>query len=151
MVSSVYLTQAMFNVETRTTQMSKLTIIVTNFRRFRRGTLFGYATVYIPELRLSACDVAVHRHASGASWVALPARPVATVSSATPATAEFNMRNYSASTVAKSARPFRRPSSPRCSGLTSERSMRPSHDPYASRAAGARFDTAFQNKSAAGE
>ena len=76
MVSSVYLTQAMFNVETRTTQMSKLTIIVTNFRRFRRGTLFGYATVYIPELRLSACDVAVHRHASGASWVALPARPV---------------------------------------------------------------------------
>ena len=60
----------------RVTQMSKHTLIVTNFRRFRRGTLFGWASVYISELRLTACDVAVHRHASGAHWVALPARPV---------------------------------------------------------------------------
>jgi hypothetical protein len=101
MVSSVYLTQAMFNVETRTTQMSKLTIIVTNFRRFRRGTLFGYATVYIPELRLSACDVAVHRHASGASWVALPARPVVSRDGVVSHTSDGRIQyaNYSASTV----------------------------------------------------
>src|SRR5258708_35157269 len=66
----------MFNVETRATQISKLTVTVTSFRPVHRGTLVGFCTAYISELRLTVYDIAVHQHASGAHWAQLPARPM---------------------------------------------------------------------------
>ena len=106
--------------------MSKLTVTVTNFRRFRRGTLCGFCTVYVSEVHLTIYDIAVHRHASGAHW--RPCRPsrwsIATAPSGVPATAGSNTRRYSASTAARSAKPSRRPSLPRCSGFNQTRSTR---------------------------
>ena len=55
--------------------MSKLTVTVTNFRPLHR-TLRGFCTVYLSEVHLSIYDMAVHQHASGAHWVALPAKPL---------------------------------------------------------------------------
>jgi hypothetical protein len=49
-------------------------ITVTAFRPFRRGTLCGFATVHINELRLTVHDVAVHQQAGGACWTAMPAK-----------------------------------------------------------------------------
>jgi hypothetical protein len=58
------------------TLMSKLTVRVTAFRPLRRNTLVGFATVYVSEMHLCIHDVAVHRHAGGAHWVQLPAKPL---------------------------------------------------------------------------
>jgi hypothetical protein len=54
----------------------KLTVTVTAFRPLNRNTLRGFATVNIAEMHLTIHDVAVHQHASGARWAALPAKPV---------------------------------------------------------------------------
>jgi hypothetical protein len=54
----------------------KHTVTVTAFRPLRRGTLCGFAVVHIRELHLVISDVAVHRHAGGAHWVQLPAKPM---------------------------------------------------------------------------
>jgi hypothetical protein len=56
--------------------MLKLAVTVTAFRPIRRGTLRGFATIFIAELHLIVHDVAVHQHVGGAHWVSLPARPV---------------------------------------------------------------------------
>jgi hypothetical protein len=66
----------MFDVRTRTTQMPKHTIIVTAFKPFHRGTLRGFANIYVAELHMSIRDLAIHEGASGARWVQPPAKPL---------------------------------------------------------------------------
>ena len=56
--------------------MSKLAVIVTNFRPLQRNTLRGFCNVYIAEMHLVVRDVAVHQYASGGRWVVLPGRPI---------------------------------------------------------------------------
>jgi hypothetical protein len=56
--------------------MSKLTVTVTAFKSYRRGTLVGFASAFIPQMHLAIHGIAVHRHVSGAHWVQLPAKPV---------------------------------------------------------------------------
>ena len=56
--------------------MAKLTISCVAFTPYRRNTLYGFATVRLPELKLCIHDVAQHQYASGARWAALPAKPV---------------------------------------------------------------------------
>jgi hypothetical protein len=38
--------------------------------------LRGFANIYVAELHMSICDLAVHEGASGARWVQLPAKPL---------------------------------------------------------------------------
>ena len=54
----------------------KHTVIVTAFKRFHRGTLRGFANIYVAEIRMSIRDIAVHESASGARWVQPPAKPL---------------------------------------------------------------------------
>lgn len=54
----------------------KLTITCTDFRPFSRNTLRGFATVHIDELKLTVHDIAVHQHANGSRWAALPSKPM---------------------------------------------------------------------------
>jgi hypothetical protein len=56
--------------------MSKFTITCTGFTPYHRNTLRGFATIRLPELKLTIHDVAVHQHDSGARWVALPSKPL---------------------------------------------------------------------------
>jgi hypothetical protein len=57
-------------------ERGRLTIVCREFRPVPRGSLIGFATIHINEIRLTIHDVAVHRHANGARWAQLPARPV---------------------------------------------------------------------------
>jgi len=52
----------------------KLTIEVTGFKRFERGTLVGFCDIVIRELRLKVYEVALHEKGS-ARWAAMPSRP----------------------------------------------------------------------------
>ena len=56
--------------------MRKLTVDVIEFHPLHRNTLRGFCTVYIGEMHLTIHDIGVHQHASGARWVALPAKPL---------------------------------------------------------------------------
>jgi hypothetical protein len=55
----------------------KLAVEIENFRPQRSNTLYGFATVFIPELRLRIADCPVHEK-TGKRWVNLPARPQVT-------------------------------------------------------------------------
>ena len=52
---------------------SKLTVEVESWRAHRSGTLFGFATVLIPELHLRIIDCPVHEK-NGQRWASLPAK-----------------------------------------------------------------------------
>lgn len=52
----------------------KLSVEVENFRPQRSNTLFGFATVFIPELHLRVVDCPVHEK-NGKRWISLPAKP----------------------------------------------------------------------------
>jgi hypothetical protein len=54
--------------------MSKFTVKVENFKSLRSNTLFGFATIVIPELHLRINDVTVHE-SHGKRWIGLPAKP----------------------------------------------------------------------------
>ena len=51
----------------------KHSIVVTHFKRLCRGSLIGFANIFIAELHLSVRDVAIHRSAGGNCWAQLPA------------------------------------------------------------------------------
>ena len=55
--------------------MSKLTVVCQQFKPLRRNTLVGFAQVFIPELKLSIKDIALHRKGES-RWAALPAKPM---------------------------------------------------------------------------
>jgi hypothetical protein len=55
--------------------MSKLTVNIEAFRSFKSGTLVGFCTVVVPELRLRIVDLTVHQHANGRRWVGMPGKP----------------------------------------------------------------------------
>jgi hypothetical protein len=52
----------------------KHSIEVENFRPHRSGTLYGFVTVFIPQMYLRISDCTVHDK-NGQRWVGLPARP----------------------------------------------------------------------------
>jgi hypothetical protein len=52
----------------------KLTIEVTNFRPLAKGSLLGFATIHIAEMRLAIADVGIHE-TNGKRWAALPSKP----------------------------------------------------------------------------
>jgi hypothetical protein len=56
------------------TAKSKLTITIESWRAHRSGTLYGFATVVIPELHLRIVDCPVHEK-NGQRWAGLPAKP----------------------------------------------------------------------------
>jgi hypothetical protein len=53
---------------------SKLTIECTGFHSIGRGSLRGFATVVVKELRLQIHDVAIHER-DGGRWAQLPGKP----------------------------------------------------------------------------
>jgi hypothetical protein len=53
----------------------KFDITCTDFRKFRRNTLCGFATIKLPDLQLTIRDVAIHQKNSS-HWAALPAKPM---------------------------------------------------------------------------
>jgi len=53
----------------------KHTIRCRGFRALAKGSLVGFATVYISELRLLVHDVSLHRKGD-ARWALLPAKPM---------------------------------------------------------------------------
>jgi hypothetical protein len=56
------------------TAKPKLTITIESFHAHRSGTLYGFATVVIPELHLRIVDCPVHEK-NGQRWAGLPAKP----------------------------------------------------------------------------
>jgi len=50
-------------------------IEVTAWKPFERGTLLGFAEVFIPALKLHIGDVGVHKHPTGKRWASLPGKP----------------------------------------------------------------------------
>ena len=52
----------------------KLSIVIDSFKPQRSNTLFGFATITIPELHLRIFDCTVHQK-NGARWIGLPAKP----------------------------------------------------------------------------
>jgi hypothetical protein len=56
---------------------SRLTVRVEAFKPLRSNTLFGFADLVIPELRLRIREAAVHE-SHGKRWVGLPAKPQVT-------------------------------------------------------------------------
>ena len=52
----------------------KLSIEIESFRPQRTNTLFGFATILIPELHLRIFDCTVHEK-NGTRWIGLPAKP----------------------------------------------------------------------------
>ena len=52
----------------------KLSIEVTAFERFEKGTLVGFCEIIIRELRIKVNEVALHQKGE-ARWAAMPARP----------------------------------------------------------------------------
>jgi hypothetical protein len=54
----------------------KLALKCTDFRPVCRGSLRGFASVRVVEMRMTLSDIAVHVHeASGRAWASPPARP----------------------------------------------------------------------------
>jgi hypothetical protein len=56
------------------TTTGKLSVEVEAFKPMRSNTLYGFATIFIPELRLKIVDLTVHKK-NEARWVGLPAKP----------------------------------------------------------------------------
>jgi hypothetical protein len=54
----------------------KLNVVVTAFKPFHRGTLAGFANIFVAEMHLIIRDIAVHQSSYGARWVQLPAKPL---------------------------------------------------------------------------
>jgi hypothetical protein len=54
--------------------MSKLSIRIDAFRRLRSKTLFGFADIIVPEMRLRIREATVHQ-SHGKRWIGLPAKP----------------------------------------------------------------------------
>lgn len=54
--------------------MSKKTVECLDFRPMDRGSLVGFATIRIAELRLTIKDVGIHDR-DGRRWAQLPAKP----------------------------------------------------------------------------
>jgi hypothetical protein len=54
--------------------MSKLSVVCTDFKPLRRNTLVGFASVKVPEMRLTIRDIAVHQKGDS-RWAQLPAKP----------------------------------------------------------------------------
>jgi hypothetical protein len=54
--------------------MNKLTVRCTRFKPLVRNTLRGFADVFVVELKLTICDVALHSK-NGKTWAQLPAKP----------------------------------------------------------------------------
>ena len=55
--------------------MSKLTVTATDFRKFEKNTLCGFATIKIAEMRMTIADVAIHER-DGKRWAKLPSKPM---------------------------------------------------------------------------
>jgi hypothetical protein len=55
--------------------MSKLSVEVEGFVPFRKNTLYGFASIVIPELHLKISDLPVHE-SCGKRWASLPAKPL---------------------------------------------------------------------------
>jgi hypothetical protein len=53
---------------------TKLTVEVEAFKPLHSNTLFGFATIVVPELHLRICDISVHEK-SGKRWASLPSKP----------------------------------------------------------------------------
>ena len=53
---------------------AKLTIICTSFKPLCKNTLRGFATIQIPDLRMTMHEVAIHAQ-HGKAWAQPPARP----------------------------------------------------------------------------
>jgi hypothetical protein len=53
---------------------SKLSVQVESFKPFRSNSLFGFADLVTPEMRLRIRDASVHE-SHGRRWVGLPAKP----------------------------------------------------------------------------
>jgi len=71
----------------------KVSIACTDFRPFHRNTLRGFATVKLPDLRLTIRDIAVHQHTSGSRWAQLPAKPMIDNAGVAKRTAEGRVRS----------------------------------------------------------
>jgi len=56
--------------------MSKHALECIAFCAVSKGTLRGFATIIVPELKLTMHDVALHEKESGARWAAPPSRPM---------------------------------------------------------------------------
>jgi hypothetical protein len=54
--------------------MAKLTVEIESFTPRHSNTLFGFATIVIPEMRLRVHDVSIHDK-GGSRWAGLPAKP----------------------------------------------------------------------------
>jgi hypothetical protein len=54
--------------------MSKLTVVCSDFRRWHRNTLRGFAVIEIAEMKLEIRDVAIHAKGD-ARWAQLPSKP----------------------------------------------------------------------------
>jgi hypothetical protein len=52
----------------------KLSVQVESFTPRRSNTLFGFATVFIPEMHLRIFDLSVHEK-NGKRWASLPSKP----------------------------------------------------------------------------
>ena len=56
--------------------MSKHALECIAFRAVSKGTLRGFATIIVRELKMTLHDVALHEKESGARWAAPPSRPM---------------------------------------------------------------------------
>lgn len=53
---------------------SKLTISIVEFKPLRRGSLLGFATINVQQMRMTIRDVTVHE-SHGKRWASLPSKP----------------------------------------------------------------------------
>lgn len=54
--------------------MTKLSVVVEGFKPLHSNTLYGFATIVVPELHLRVCDISVHEK-NGKRWASLPSKP----------------------------------------------------------------------------
>jgi hypothetical protein len=104
------------------TAKPKLTITIESFHAHRSGTLYGFATVVIPELHLRIVDCPVHEK-NGQRWAGLPAKP--------QVSKDGSMRRDERCWTSPTAPPAthsRRASSPPCWRAFPASSTRPPHE-----------------------
>lgn len=63
--------------------MSRHALECIAFHAVSKGTLRGFATIVVRELKMTLHDVALHERESGARWAALPSRPMVDTSTKT--------------------------------------------------------------------
>ena len=63
--------------------MSKHALDCTAFRAVSKGTLRGFATIIVRDLKMTLHDVALHEKDNGARWAAPPSRPMVDTSAKT--------------------------------------------------------------------